>query len=71
MLKLISIFISFFLILIIFFRIPQEYVGLATITPKTSLLGSPQSTEHFLNILTGIGIVIYLVLAIQFNLVKR
>jgi preprotein translocase subunit SecG len=59
--------IHIFLIGIIFLRIPKENVGLASFTSSSNLLGSPSSAERFLNILTGIGILIYLGIAIQLN----
>jgi preprotein translocase subunit SecG len=68
MLKLIGVFTSVFLISIIFLRIPQENVGLASFAAKSNLLGSPRSAQRFLNILTGIGILLYLGIAIQLNL---
>lgn len=68
MLKFIGVFISLFLLVIIFLRIPQENVGLASFTTKSNLLGSPQSAQRFLNILTGVGIILYLAVAIQLNL---
>lgn len=68
MLKFIGVFISLFLLVIIFLRIPQENVGLASFTTKSNLLGSPQSAQRFLNILTGVGILVYLAVAIQLNL---
>ena len=68
MLKFISVFISLFLIVIIFLRIPQENVGLASFTSKSNLLGSPNSARRFLNILTAVGIVIYFGVAIKLNL---
>jgi preprotein translocase subunit SecG len=71
MFKLIEYFISLFLILIIFLRIPQENVGLASFATKSDLLGSPSSAQRFLNILTAFGILIYLGIAIQLNLVNR
>lgn len=70
MLKLIGIFTSIFLILIIFLRIPQENVGLASFATKSNLLGSPRSAQRFLNILTGVGILIYLGIAIKLNLIN-
>jgi preprotein translocase subunit SecG len=70
MLKLIGAFISLFLIVIIFLRIPQENVGLASFATKSNLLGSPSSAQRFLNILTGIGILVYLGIAIQLNLLN-
>jgi preprotein translocase subunit SecG len=71
MLKLIGAFISFFLIIIIFLRIPQENVGLASFATKSNLLGSPSSAQRFLNILTGIGILVYLGIAIRMNLLNN
>ena len=59
--------INIFLILIILLRIPQENVGLASFANKSNLLGSPSSAQRFLNILTAIGILIYLGIAIQLN----
>ena len=60
--------INIFLILIIFLRIPQENVGLASFANKSNLLGSPSSAQRFLNILTAFGILIYFGIAIQLNL---
>jgi preprotein translocase subunit SecG len=68
MFRLIGYFISLFLILIIFFRIPQENVGLVSFANKTDLLGSPSSAQRFLNILTALGIFIYLGIAVELNL---
>ena len=70
MLKLIGNFISLFLIVIIFLRMPQENVGLASFATKSNLLGSPSSAQRFLNILTGFGILIYFGIAIQLNLLN-
>jgi len=71
MLKLLGICISLFLIVIIFLRIPQENVGLASFATKSNLLGSPRSAQRFLNILTFIGIFIYLCIAFQLNLLNN
>ena len=70
MLKLIGNFVSLFLIVIIFLRMPQENVGLASFATKSNLLGSPSSAQRFLNILTAIGILIYFGIAIQLNLLN-
>ena len=70
MFKLIGYFVSLFLILIIFLRIPQENVGLTSFATQSNLLGSPSSAQRFLNILTALGIFIYLGIAIQLNLVN-
>jgi preprotein translocase subunit SecG len=71
MLKILGAFISLFLIVIIFLRIPQENVGLASFATKSNLLGSPSSAQRFLNILTIVGIFIYLGIAIRFNLLNN
>ena len=71
MLKLIGNFISLFLIVIIFLRMPQENVGLASFATKSNLLGSPSSAQRFLNILTAFGILIYFGIAIQLNLLNN
>ena len=71
MLKLFGIFTSLFLIIIIFLRIPQETVGLASFATKSNLLGSPSSAQRFLNILTIVGILVYLGIAIQLNLLNN
>lgn len=67
MIKLFAFLISIFLIVIIFLRIPQESVGLASFATKNDLLGSPSSAERSLNIFTAFGILIYVLLAIQMN----
>ena len=71
MLQLIGNFISLFLIVIIFLRMPQENVGLASFATKSNLLGSPSSAQRFLNILTAFGIILYFGIAIQLNLLNN
>ena len=71
MFKLIGYLISLFLIIIILLRIPQESVGLASFANKSNLLGSPSSAQRFLNIITISGILIYLGIAIQLNLLNN
>jgi preprotein translocase subunit SecG len=71
MLKLFLFVISIFLIIIIFLRIPQENVGLASFATKSNLLGSPSSAQKSLNILTAFGILLYLILAIVSNLANN
>jgi preprotein translocase subunit SecG len=68
MLKLFGLLISIFLIIIILLKIPQENVGLASFATKTDLLGSPSSSQRSLNIITGLGIVLFFVIAILLNL---
>ena len=71
MLKIFGFISSLFLIIIIFLRIPQENVGLASFATKTDILGSPSSAQRSLNILTGVGILVYLAIAIQLNLMNN
>ena len=71
MLQLIGNFVSLFLIVIIFLRMPQENAGLASFATKSNLLGSPSSAQRFLNILTTISILIYFGIAIQLNLLNN
>jgi preprotein translocase subunit SecG len=68
MLKQIWFVVSVFLIIIIFLRMPQESIGLSSFANKSDLLGSPSSAQRSLNILTGFGILIYFILAFNFNL---
>ena len=71
MLKIIGVCLSVCLIAIIFLRIPKESAGLTSFATKSQLLGSPRSAERFLNILTFIGILIYLGIAFQINLLNN
>ena len=66
MLNLLWLLLSIFLIFIIFLRAPQNS-GLASFATKSNLLGPPSSAERFLNNLTAISIVLYLLIAIQLN----
>lgn len=67
MLRLVLFVISFFLITIIFLRVPQESAGLTSFATKSNLLGSPSSAQKSLNILTAFGILLYLILAVVSN----
>ena len=67
MLKLIWLILDLVLILIILTRTPNN-TGLTSFTLKNDILGSPSSTEKFLNSLTWILISLYIALAIKFNL---
>lgn len=64
--NLIWLSLSVCIIFIIFLRPPQNG-GLANFATKSNLLGSPSSAERFLNNLTVILIILYLIIAIQFN----
>ena len=67
MLKILWLLLSGFLIFIIFLRAPQNG-GLASFANKSDLLGSPSSAERFLNNLTAISIIAYLVVALILNI---
>ena len=68
MLKLVGVIVSLLLIIIIFLRTPQENVGLSSFAIKSDVLGSPNSSERLLNVLTVVGILIYFGIALTFNL---
>jgi preprotein translocase subunit SecG len=68
MLKPFGFIVSIFLIVIIFLRMPQENIGLASFATKSDILGSPSSAQRSLNILTAFGILIYFIIAIGLNL---
>ena len=68
MLKLIAYIVSVLLIAIIFVRVPQQNVGLSSFATKTNLLGSPSSAERLLNVLTVLGILIYMGIALTLDL---
>ena len=71
MLKIFGFLISILLIIIIFLRMPQENVGLASFATKSDILGSPSSAQRSLNILTVVGILIFFGIAIQLNLASK
>lgn len=71
MLKIFGFLVSLFLIIIIFLRIPQENVGLASFATKSDILGSPSSAQRSLNIFTAFGIVLYFSVAIGQNLMNN
>jgi preprotein translocase subunit SecG len=71
MLKIFGFIVSILLIIIIFLRIPQENIGLASFATKTDILGSPSSAQRSLNIFTAFGILLYFGAAIGENLVKN
>ncbi len=62
------ILLSLFLILIIFLRMPQETVGLSSFANKSDILGSPTSAQRTLNIITGLSVIVYILLAFKLNL---
>ena len=68
MLKPFGFIVSLFLIIIIFLRIPQENIGLTSFATKSDILGSPSSAQKSLNILTAIGILLYLGIAVLLNI---
>ena len=68
MLKQVSVLISLFTIFIIFWRMPQQNVGLSSFANKSDLLGSPTSAQRALNYITGFSILIYFVCALIYNI---
>ena len=66
LLKLIWLLLSIFLIFIIFSRVPRNQ-GLTSFATKSDLLGSPNSTEKFLNNFTIALIIGYYLIAIKLN----
>jgi hypothetical protein len=58
MVKFLFVVTSIFLILVIYLKVPQESLGLAQ---------SSSFYQQGLNIVTGIGILIYFAIAIQLN----
>jgi preprotein translocase subunit SecG len=71
MLKLFGFINSILLIGIIFLRVPRESLGLTNFATKSGLFGSSSSAERSLNILTAVGILIYVGIAIKLNLAKN
>ena len=67
MMNLFTFLLSISLIGIIFLRVPKESLGLSSLATDSDWLGSPSSSERVLNISTIIGILIYVLLAIQLN----
>jgi protein translocase SecG subunit len=70
-LKLFGFIVSIFLILIIFLRMPEATIGLASFTTKSKSLGSPRSARRFLNILTAFCVLIYFGVAIKLKLLNK
>jgi protein translocase SecG subunit len=66
MLRFIWLIINILLILLILIRIPNN-AGLTSFATKSELLGSPTSTERFLNSFTWLLILFYFALATQLN----
>ena len=64
--KIIWLLLSFFLIFIIYLRVPKNQ-GLTSFATKSDLLGSPNSTEKFLNNFTLILIISYYLIAVKLN----
>lgn len=71
MLKLFFYLLSIFLIVIIILRTPKDSRGLSSFATKNGMLGSPSYSERFLTIITALGILSYLNLAIKFNLANN
>jgi len=70
MLHFIGILINFFLIIIIFLRVPQEDVGLTASPFKTNSMYSSNTFQKFVNIFILINILIYFSIAIKLNIIN-
>jgi len=68
MLKIFGFLVSLFLIFIVFLRTPESSAGLSSFASKSEALGSPRSSRRFLDRLTVVIIIIYLVIAFKLNL---
>nr|YP_009495824.1 preprotein translocase SecG subunit [Plagiogramma staurophorum]AWT38263.1 preprotein translocase SecG subunit [Plagiogramma staurophorum] len=68
MLKQVWVLTSLFIIFIIFWRMPQQNIGLSSFANKSDLLGSPTSAQKYLNLITGVSILIYFIFAVRFNI---
>ena len=71
MLKLFFYLLSLFLIIIIILRTPKDSRGLSSFATKNGMLSSPRSGERFLTLITAVGILSYLNLAIKLNLANN
>jgi len=67
MLKQIWFLLSFFLICLVFLRMPQENIGLSSFANKSDILGSPTSAQKSLNFLTAILALIYFIITFLLN----
>lgn len=67
LLKFVVYPISLFLVIIIFFRMPEETTGLTSFALRNTILGSPSLARRNLNFFTWVGIFIYLNIAFQLN----
>ena len=63
MLRIFWLFISLFLILIIFLNMPKELTGLSGFMDKSKFFNSPSSSGQFLNNMIGFFTIIYIVIA--------
>lgn len=68
MVKIFGFMISLFLIFAVFLRTPEDSAGLASFTSKSKAFGSPRSARQFLDRLTVVEIIIYLIIAFKLNL---
>lgn len=69
MLKFFGTILSFFLIFVIFVRVPQDGRGLSDFTAKSNILGSPRRAQRILDYLTIVAISFYLIIAFKLNYV--
>jgi len=69
MLKFFGTILSFFLIFVIFVRVPQDGRGLSDFTAKSNILGAPRRAQRILDYLTIVAISFYLIIAFKLNYV--
>lgn len=67
MLKLLALIVSIILIILIFLRIPRENVGLTVFTNDNNFLGYFSSSQRVLNLVIGVGVLVYFTIAFQLN----
>ena len=65
---IVQITLSLVLILLIFFQMPKDNIGLTSFSDKTNFLGSPTTAEKRIKIITAIGILLYVSLAFRSNI---
>ena len=67
MLRILGLIVSILLIGLIFLRIPRENVGLTIFTKADDFLGSITSAQRSLNILIGLVLLSYFIIAFELN----
>ncbi len=63
--------ISLFLITMIVVRVSDKDAGLSSFATKSTLLGSPNKAQKYLNLFTASGVLFYLILAVLGNITSN